>query len=202
MRKVNADFLVDTMAFAAFVLLAASGVLLRYLLPPGSGHFNALWGMDRHEWGRIHFWIAVAMTGALALHLVLHWRWIVSVVKGRPRDASGMRVALAIVGLLALAGLAAAPFFADIEQTGEPPHRMRSDQPASPAYEINGSMTLRQVEQETGVPASVILEQLGLPPDVSVDETLGRLRRQYGFEMNDVRRIVQEHIQLSGSAEP
>jgi hypothetical protein len=152
--------------------------------------------MDRHEWGQIHFWIALALMGALALHLFLHWRWIVCMVKGRPREGSGVRVALAIVGVLALAGLAAAPFLGQVEHTGEPPHRMRSgEQPTGPTYQINGSMTLREVEQRTGVPASVILKELGLPLDLSTDERLGRLRTKYGFEVNDVRKIVQKHLQ-------
>ena len=99
MRKSNVNFIVDAVAFAAFVLLTATGVLVRYVLPPGSGHFIKLWGMDRHGWGQIHFWIAVALMGALALHLLLHWRWVVSMVKGRPREGSGVRVALAVVGV-------------------------------------------------------------------------------------------------------
>jgi len=196
MRKSRVNFLVDAVAFAAFVFLDATGVLMRYVLPPGSGYFSTLWGMDRHEWGRIHFWIAVALMSALALHLFLHWRWIVCMVKGRPREGSGIRVALAIVGVLALAGLAVAPFLGQVEQTGEAPHRIRSgEHPTSPAYQIDGSMTLGEVEQRTGVSAEVVLRELGLPLDLPTDERLGRLRRRYGFEMHDVRQIVQKHLE-------
>lgn len=196
MRKSSANFLVDAVAFAAFVFLTATGVLVRYVLPPGSGHFSRLWGMDRHEWGQIHFWIAVVLMGALALHLFLHWRWVVCMVKGRPREGSGVRVALAIVGALALAGLAVAPFLGQVELTGEPPHRIRSgEHPTSSAYQIDGSMTLREVQQRTGVSSEVVLRELGLPLDVSTDERLGRLRRRYGFEMHDVREVVQKHLE-------
>lgn len=194
MRKVNLNFLVDAVAFVAFVLLTATGVLIRYVLPPGSGRFSALWGMDRHDWGQIHFWIAVLFLASLGLHLFLHWRWVVSMLKGRPREGSGLRLALALIGILALAGLAAAPFFGQVERTGEPPHRLRSTEPGGRgAYRIDGSMTLREVEQRTGVPAGVILRGLGLPQEVPVDERLGRLRQQYGFEMEDVRVIVEKH---------
>ena len=196
MRKTNLNFVVDTVAFAAFVLLTATGVLVRYVLPPGSGRFSTLWGMDRHEWGRIHFWIAVLLLVSLGLHLFLHWRWVVSMVKGRPREGSGLRVALAVVGVLALGGLASAPFFGPVEQTGEPPHRLRSTkQGGGEANRIDGSMTLREVERRTGVPKAVILQELGLPLDVPADERLGRLRGQYGFEMQAVREIVEEHAE-------
>jgi hypothetical protein len=69
-----------------------------------------LWGLTRHEWGNIHFWTAIGLMGALSLHLVLHWRWIVCMVKGKPREGSGIRVALGILGLVSLLALALAPF--------------------------------------------------------------------------------------------
>jgi len=196
MSKSLANFLVDAVAFVAFVLLSATGVLVRYVLPPGSGHFSRLWRMDRHEWGQIHFGIAVVLMGVLTLHLLLHWRWVVCMVKGRPREGSGVRVALAIVGVLTLAGLAVSPFIGQVEQAGEPPHKIRSgEHPTSPRYQIDGSMTLREVEQRTGVPAPVVLKELGLPLDVPTDERLGRLRREYGFDMHDVQNIVQKHLE-------
>jgi hypothetical protein len=193
MRKATLYFAVDVVAFALFVGLTATGVLVRYVLPPGSGHFSTLWGMDRHEWGNLHFWMAVGLMAALALHLFFHWRFVVSVVRGRPREGKGGRVALALLGLVALIGLAGAPFLAPIEQSGDPPHRTRtSDEEGEhgASVRIDGSMTLTQVEQATGVPARVILEELGLGPDVPVDQKLGQLRRTYGFELHDVREIV------------
>ena len=194
MRKPSLKFLIDGIAFAAFVLLAGTGVLMRYVLPPGSGHFLTLWGLDRHEWGLIHFWFAVAMMAALTLHLLLHWRWVVCMIRGRPREGSGVRVALAIVGILGLIGLALSPFFGSVEHDGEPPYKMRSGEvPESSDSQIYGAMTLREVEQQTGVSSEVILRELGLPPGLAVDERLGRLRRQYGFRMDDLREVVRKH---------
>jgi hypothetical protein len=114
-KRPALNLAVDAAAFVAFVLLTSTGVLLRYVLPPGSGRRSALWGLGRHEWGEIHFWISAAFLGALAIHILVHRRWIVSVVRGRPREGSGVRVALGLVGLLALLAAAAAPFFAEVE---------------------------------------------------------------------------------------
>jgi hypothetical protein len=193
LKKATLYFAVDIVAFALFVLLTATGILVRYVLPPGSGHFSTLWGMDRHQWGHLHFWMAVGLMAALALHLFFHGRFVVSVVRGRPREGSGGRVALALLGLVALIGLASAPFLAPVEQSGEPPHRDRATDEEGGiggAVRIDGSMTLGQVEQATGVPARVILAELDLPPDVPADQKLGELRRTYGFEMHEVREIV------------
>ena len=51
MNRTWVNFVIDTVAFVAFVLLTTTGVLMRYLLPPGSGHYTTIWGLDRHEWG-------------------------------------------------------------------------------------------------------------------------------------------------------
>ena len=191
MSKSAVNFLVDAVALAAIMLLGATGVLIRCVLPAGSGHFSQLWGMDRHQWGQIHFWIAVVLLSTVALHLFLHWRWIVCTVKGRPGRGATIRISLAIIGILVLVGFMVAPFFGQVQETGESPHKMQSEE--RPAYQINGSMTLHEVEEQTGVPAAVILQGLGLPTDLPTDERLGRLRKQHGFEMHDIQEIIRKH---------
>ena len=194
MKRAKQNFLVDTLAFVAFVLLTATGVLVRWVLPPGSGRWTTLWGMDRHEWGDVHFWVAVALLGVCALHLLLHWRWIVSVVRGRPHEGSGMRVAIAVVAVLALLGLALAPFFTPVRTTGNGggEHDERGvEGDAGEDHSIRGSMTLAEVSATTGVPVEAILEGLGLPADLSPDERLGQLRREHGFEMEELRALVE-----------
>ena len=208
MKRTTVFLTIDIVAFVLFAAMTATGVLVRYVLPPGSGHFNMLWGMDRHEGGEIHFWIAVALLAALALHIFYHWKWILCVVTGRSskRKASSARAALAVVGLLALLALMAAPFFSPVqnkENVEDHPKRSQSEEisSASPSqtedsehqvgsFEIRGSMTLDEIEALTGVSTAAILTELGLPNNVATDEQLGRLRRTHGFEMEDVRRAV------------
>jgi hypothetical protein len=78
-RRANLNFLVDALAFLAFVLLAATDLLLQFVLPSDSGRMigegigehagarpvTVLWGPTRHEWGTVHLWIAVALMAAL-----------------------------------------------------------------------------------------------------------------------------------------
>ena len=59
---------------------------------------------------------------------------------------------------------------------------------------ITGQMTLREISASTGVPVSAILEELGLPLSVSPNETVGRLRRLYGFSIVDLRDAVSALI--------
>jgi hypothetical protein len=200
-KRPNVNFAVDCLGFAGFVLLTATGVLMRYVLPPGSGHSTTIWALDRHEWGSIHFWIAIAFLTILAFHLFLHWRWIATLMSGRPREGSGARIALGAVGLAALLALAIAPFLSPVERAGgerrtPPPHSSEVEELGS----IRGSMTLAELQEESGVPADHITAELGLPPGVGHDERLGKLKMAYGFTINDVRRIVQTYRQ--GKAQP
>jgi hypothetical protein len=193
MKRVNLNFIVDAVAFAGFVLLTTTGVLMRYVLPPGSGHYSTIWGLDRHEWGGIHFWVSVLFFSILAFHLILHWRWIASVVTGRPREGSGYRAALGIVGFVTVVALAGAPLLAPVERdTGEQGASSLSVHPYED-FTLRGSMTLREVEEMTGVPAAYIIKSLKLPDTISKEERLGLLKRQYGFEINAVREIVKNY---------
>lgn len=193
MKRSKLNFIFDAIAFAGFVFLATTGVLMRYVLPPGSKRFKTIWGLDRHEWGDIHFWISVVFLGLLAMHLLLHWRWIINLITGRPREGSGFRAGLGIVGVIALLALSIAPLLSPIDTTLE----SRSGRDLSSVQHGNvqvwGSMTLHEAENATGVPAEYIIKQLGLTPDLVQDECLGDLRKTYGFTMDDVRRIIQEY---------
>ncbi|RIL01677.1 MAG: hypothetical protein DCC71_17320 [Proteobacteria bacterium] len=115
--RASWNALVDGISFAAFVLLTSTGVLLRWTLPPGSGRRTTVFGLDRHEWGTLHFWMAIALLAALSLHLALHWRFIANVVRGRARTGSWKRAAIGVFGLIALLALALAPFFAPVEES-------------------------------------------------------------------------------------
>jgi len=55
---------------------------------------------------------------------------------------------------------------------------------------ITGQMTLNEVEELTGISAAEILKSLGLPANTSKKEALGRLRRRYGFTLQELRDVV------------
>jgi hypothetical protein len=59
------------------------------------------------------------------------------------------------------------------------------------ALVITGRMTLRELEAATGIPAERILTKMGLPGNLSRNETLGRLRRRFGFTLPQLRQEVE-----------
>jgi DNA-binding transcriptional MerR regulator len=57
---------------------------------------------------------------------------------------------------------------------------------------ITGQTTLTQAEKATGIPAKTIASELRLPSNVSSDDTLGRLRKKFGFSLLEVRDVISD----------
>lgn len=147
--RPKANLIIDVVAFICAVLLITTGFLLEYVLPPGSGRLGTegfgigpgglhrqillLWDLTRHDWGNIHFYLAIALMAALSLHLVLHWQWIVCMLKGKPHATSGIRVAVGLLGLASLLVLAFAPFFSSSERLSRGEALQERQQQSAPA---------------------------------------------------------------------
>jgi hypothetical protein len=70
------------------------------LPPPGSNKTLSLRGLTRHQWGDIHFWISLGLLVVIAVHLALHWNWIVAVIGKRCHLVKSARPSLARSGIL------------------------------------------------------------------------------------------------------
>lgn len=126
MKRSNLILVIDALAFISFLFLTSTGILLHYLLPPGSGKWSDIWDLNRHEWGEIHFWISVVFFSVLSLHLILHWRVIVNLIKGRHTKEPKFRLALGLVGLIVVILLSVAPLVSptnEIEKNSGYPYR-------------------------------------------------------------------------------
>ena len=117
MKRSTLILLIDGISFACFLFLTTSGILLHYLLPPGSGKWSDIWNMDRHEWGNIHFIISVVFFSVLSLHLVLHWKVIINLIKGHHTEESKLRLGLGLVGLVTVLAFAIAPLVSPTNET-------------------------------------------------------------------------------------
>lgn len=121
MKRSTLILIIDTISFICFLFLTSTGILLHYLLPPGSGRWSDIWGLNRHEWGELHFWISIIFFSVLALHLILHWKVIVNLIKGRHTKEPKLRLVLGIIGLIVVLLLSAAPLVSptnEIERSG------------------------------------------------------------------------------------
>lgn len=169
MARASVQLAVDSLALVACTFVATTGLVLQTALPPGSGRLEAglperqivlLWGLSRHEWGRIHLWAAYALLAILVLHLALHWKWLVAMLtRKREKKFSGTRFALGCLGLVGLL-LAFTPLLGA-------PHSVARSQAlqerglSSESLACERRVSLEELEQVTGVSAATLRERLG-----------------------------------------
>jgi hypothetical protein len=81
MNKTKLNFWLDLTSLALLVILASTGLIMEYVLPPGQGRMGGehptLLGAGRHDIGAFHFTVAVLLLASIAAHLIMHWPWIV-----------------------------------------------------------------------------------------------------------------------------
>jgi hypothetical protein len=76
MNRTKTNFWLDVLSLLVMLGLAFTGGIIHFVLPAGTGHFDLLLGLGRHDFGRIHFYLAVVAAALLAVHLLLHWSWV------------------------------------------------------------------------------------------------------------------------------
>jgi len=108
MKRTALNLLIDALAAICFLGMIATGYVLRFPLPPGTNKSLSLWGLSRHQWGGVHFWISLGLLAVLLTHLALHWQWVVTVVGRQLRLATNPQGRHLRSGALSLLAVAAA----------------------------------------------------------------------------------------------
>jgi hypothetical protein len=89
MKKSKLNLIIDAMLLLCLAAIAGIGLLIKYVLVPGYQRWEIyarnvslfLWGLDRHQWGTIHFIIGLVFLSLLVLHIILHWQMIVGIYR-------------------------------------------------------------------------------------------------------------------------
>ena len=89
MKRSTLNFIIDLAAFIDLLAMVFTGIIMKYILPPGTGgrgrqfsggagreQIKDLWSMTRHEWGSIHFYLALLFIVLITAHILLHWNWV------------------------------------------------------------------------------------------------------------------------------
>lgn len=104
--RTSTNYWLNLVSFIVMVGLAATGGLIHFVLPPGTGHWQTLFGLGRHDFGQVHFYLAVAAVLMLALHILLHWSWLCCVTAKKLGRRAPSRHAQTLSGLFLLFGVA------------------------------------------------------------------------------------------------
>ncbi|MDX2349987.1 MAG: DUF4405 domain-containing protein [Porticoccus sp.] len=108
MNQFTVIKILDLLSFAALTLMLSTGIFLRFTLPPRSGG-DEVWGLTRHDWGNIHYYLSVVFLLFMSAHLVAHAKFIKSVIIGKATKEKYYRIAIGILGVIALIALAFTP---------------------------------------------------------------------------------------------
>jgi len=203
MKRNTLNFLVDLISLLLMLGLAWTGLLIHYGLPPGSGgrgggHGMRLWGLGRHDYGSIHFFLASALIGLMVIHIWLHWSWVCTTAKklAGVKSVNGKRGTIHGIALLVIiaALMLWALFYANtlVMGTAQTTNHEPLEQGSLSSLRISGQTTLAEAARIGRIPVEELILKLSLPSDVDIDERLGRLKRQYRFEIHDVRRILEQ----------
>lgn len=106
MNRALINLMIDSVAAALLTAMVGTGYILWFALPPGTNRTHTLWGLLRHQWGAVHFWISVTLLAALAVHVALHWRWLVTGLSKRFGVAAWADRSPRVAGLAVLAAAA------------------------------------------------------------------------------------------------
>jgi hypothetical protein len=214
MKKNTINFWLDTSLLLVMLALALSGLVIYFILPPGSGGHGggsrlSLWGMTRHDMGDIHVYLALILIALLIAHLWLHWRWVYGTVKNilrTPKEGTGPGASraglLIIVTLLTLIFVTVGGFFwARTQVTASNTRAVVNNVEGEKTHEhdgITGQSTLSDICKKFEIPMEQLLQEMNLPPTVNADQRLGRLRREYGFQIDEVREAIKSWSQKTG----
>ena len=82
MKKLNRtklNYIVDFCLTILFLIVAFTGFFMYFFIPSGipRGMYVVYMGLTKATWTWIHNKSAILMTVAIAIHLILHWRWVV-----------------------------------------------------------------------------------------------------------------------------
>ena len=87
MKKVTLLYFLTIFMGLSAIVEAVSGFVLWLALPHAGGGRGTgvateeFWNISRTDWVIIHDWVSVALLVLLALHIVLHWKWICLMTK-------------------------------------------------------------------------------------------------------------------------
>jgi len=109
--KSKLNLIIDALLLLCLSAIAGIGFLIKHVLVAGFRRWEIygrnvellFWGMDRHEWGTVHYIIAWVLLGLLVLHVVLHWKMIAGTYRRLiPGRALRYTIAIVLAGLVIL----------------------------------------------------------------------------------------------------
>jgi hypothetical protein len=121
------NLVIDALLLLCIAAIAGIRLLMKYVLVPEYQRWEIynrnvelfFWGLGRHDWGAIHFVIALVFLALLILDVVLHWGMIVGIYR-KLIPSRLMRCIIAVILISLTILLLIFPYFAkpEIQERG------------------------------------------------------------------------------------
>ena len=111
MKRAKLNLIIDVLLLLCLAAIVGIGLLMKFVLVPGYQRWEIygrnvslfFCGLDRHQWGTIHFIIGLVFLSLLLLHVVLHWSMIVGIYRRLiPNRFARWVIALILICITAL----------------------------------------------------------------------------------------------------
>jgi len=121
MNKLKTNFIVEVLAFLAFIAMASTGLLMRYVLVRGyesrliygRNVDLRLFGLARHQYRDLHMTLGIILVGLLTAHIALHWKQVISMLN-QTLCQKPLRTFAVVVFVIICLFLLALPFVAHL----------------------------------------------------------------------------------------
>lgn len=85
---------IDALLFSSALIASLSGLYFLYFPSGGyqggrNPYYNIQVLFSRHTWGDLHMWGGVVMIAVAVIHLILHWSWVVNMIRCTLKDLTG-----------------------------------------------------------------------------------------------------------------
>lgn len=86
MKKSYINLIIDIILLLLLAAISGIGILIKYIMPSNysvcredvTSYASDIMGMNRHEWGYIHWILGLFFLFFILLHIALHWKMIIS----------------------------------------------------------------------------------------------------------------------------
>ena len=83
MGKAKINYFIDILMLIFFTINSITGLIIFFFLPTGvkRGAYQEFLGIIKQNWSNLHNWSGLLLLLLIAIHLILHWKWIISMTK-------------------------------------------------------------------------------------------------------------------------
>lgn len=108
MKRSYLNLIIDILLLLLLAAVSGIGILMKYIMPSNysvkregaTSYASDVLGMNRHEWGYIHWILSLVLLALVLIHIILHWKMIVSIFNRMIPNKIASNIVCAVILLL------------------------------------------------------------------------------------------------------